>query len=79
MHPLKKYLQESAQKQVAFAAKVGTSPVYLSHIIAGRKVPGDDLVEAMVKASGGLLVYRDFNPVRADQLDRIKDLESQHG
>ena len=78
MHPLKKYLMESGQKQVDFAAKLQTSPVYLSHIIAGRKIPGDDMVEAIVRASGGLLSYRDLKPDKAKQLDRIKNLEAEH-
>jgi len=41
-------------------------------------MPGDDLIEAMVRESGGMLVYRDFRPDKAEQLDRIKGLEAQN-
>lgn len=79
MHPLKKYLRESGQTQVEFAAKIGTSKGYVNHIITGFKMPGDDMIETMVRESGGRLTYRDFRPDKVKQLDRIKDLESQHG
>lgn len=79
MHPLKIFLKETGQTQAGFAAKISTSKVYLNHILTGYKLPGDDLIEVMIKESGGRLTYRDFRPDKADQLDRIKDLESQHG
>lgn len=79
MHPLKIFLKETNQTQTEFATKISTSRTYLSHIVTGRKFPGDDLVEAMVRESGGKLTYRDFRPDKADQLDRIKRLEVQHG
>lgn len=78
MHPLKKFLMETRQTQAKFAARVGTSKAYLNHIITGLKMPGDDLIEAMVRESGGMLVYRDFRPDKAEQLDRIKGLEAQN-
>lgn len=77
MHPLKKYLKETGRTRADVAAKVGTSPLYLTHIMAGRKYPGNGLVEALIKETG--LTFRDFHPERADQMDRIKELEAQHG
>lgn len=79
MHPLKKYLKETKQTQVDFAAKVGTSKGYLNHIISGFKAPGDDLIEVMIRESAGQLTYRDFRPDKAAQIDRIKSLESLNG
>jgi len=78
MHPLKKFLKETGQTQAELAAKIGTSKTYVNHIITGFKMPGDDLIEAMIRESGGKLTYRDFRPDKADQLDRIKDLEAQN-
>ena len=78
MHPLKKFLQETGQTQAEFAAKIGTSKVYINHIITGYKMPGDDMVEVMVRETGGRLTYRDFRPDKAEQRDRIQDLESQN-
>jgi hypothetical protein len=41
-----------------------------------RKTPGDDLIEAIIRESGGRLTYRDFKPKKAAQLERIKELEA---
>jgi hypothetical protein len=76
MHPLKKYLLDTGQTQAQFAAKIPTSTIYLNHIITGRKKPGDGLVEAMVRESGGQLAYRDFRPDKVEQFDRIRELEN---
>ena len=78
MHPLKKFLKETGQTQAELAAKIGTSKTYLNHIITGFKMPGDDIIEAMIRESGGRLTYRDFRPDKAAQLDRIKDLAAQN-
>jgi hypothetical protein len=78
MHPLKIFLKATSQTQAEFALKVGTSKTYINHVITGFKLPGDDLIEAMIRESGGQLTYRDFRPDKADQFDRIKELEAQN-
>lgn len=78
MHPLKKYLADSGIPLKDFAARVGTKSAYLCHVMAGRKKSiGVDLIEAIIRETGGQLTYKDFKPEKAEQLDRIKELESQ--
>ncbi|OGP69673.1 MAG: hypothetical protein A2Y80_02085 [Deltaproteobacteria bacterium RBG_13_58_19] len=78
MHPLRGFLKKTKEPLGNFAIKVGTTSVYLCHVMAGRKIPGDDLVEAIIRESGGQLIYRDFKPEKADQIERIRSLETQH-
>ena len=77
MHPLRDYLRKSNRPLNEFAVRVGTTAGYLCHIMANRKNPGDDLVEAIIRESGGKLTYRDFKPEKADQIKRIQQLENQ--
>jgi hypothetical protein len=74
MHPLKKYLQASNRTRREIAAAVGTSPLYLTHIMAYRKHPGETLTESLMLDTG--LSYEDFHPDRAKHLERVKEIES---
>lgn len=71
MHPMKKYLQDQGLTLKGFARRVGTSPVYLSHIMAGRSTPSLRFAARLVAAANGNLTYEDFLPVSSPGLTDI--------
>lgn len=60
MHALKEYLQDKSLKK--FAAEIGTNPVYLCHIISGKRKPGPEMIRKIVAATNGAVTPERLRP-----------------
>ena len=56
------YRALTAEEKRQFARKARSTPIYLSHIIAGRKRPGIEKCVDIERASGGVVRGETLNP-----------------
>jgi len=62
MMKLKQYLKQKTVRRDEFAKKIGTSPAYICHVIAGRRNPSLDMMIRIHDATGGLVDLNSWHP-----------------
>jgi transcriptional regulator with XRE-family HTH domain len=76
-HPLKVYIESSADTVAGFARRIGVARQTISRIIAGQQTPKPELARRIAEATGGAVPFEIFYGVQVADLAERRVFEEE--